>query len=93
MKSGLKRSGYGDIPSVTIYEKLFAMAWMLGGVFVYSFLIGSVSSMLSSIDKRETELSEKKTTLIRIRKNYKLPKKLYKRIKEAISIGKLYSVA
>ena len=40
--------GYGDFPAITEAEKIVACLWMFVGVFVYSFLIGSISTMFFS---------------------------------------------
>ena len=33
--------GYGDIPAVTWYEKLYAITWMLLGFCFYTYTIGN----------------------------------------------------
>jgi hypothetical protein len=44
--------GYGDITAQTNLEMILAIFWMLSGIFFFSFTIGSLSSMLSSIDTK-----------------------------------------
>jgi len=39
--------GFGDIPAVTIVEKIIAIMWMIAGVGFYSFTIGNLSSIMS----------------------------------------------
>jgi len=34
--------GYGDIPAVTLYEKVYATLWMIGGFGLYSYTIGTL---------------------------------------------------
>ena len=48
--------GYGDITSYTEIEQTLAIVWMLYGVCFFSFVIGSLSSMLSSMDSKEMDL-------------------------------------
>ena len=45
--------GYGDIASDTEFEKIVAIVWMMFGVGFYSFTIGSLTSLMSSIDSKE----------------------------------------
>jgi hyperpolarization activated cyclic nucleotide-gated potassium channel 1 len=51
--------GYGDITPGNELERAFAFMWMLIGVGFYSFTIGSLSSVLTSIDSRESILNSK----------------------------------
>jgi len=51
--------GYGDITPGNDFERAFAFLWMLIGVGFYSFTIGSLSSVLTSIDSRESILNSK----------------------------------
>ena len=48
--------GYGDVPARNIYEKMFALVWMIIGVGFYSFTIGNLSSIFNSIDVRAAHL-------------------------------------
>jgi CRP-like cAMP-binding protein len=51
--------GYGDIVAGTIFEQVLAMGLMIMSIFVFSFVIGSLSSMLSSIDTKENVITNK----------------------------------
>jgi hypothetical protein len=42
--------GFGDIPAVTIAEKIIAIGWMITGVGFFSFTIGNLSSIMANID-------------------------------------------
>lgn len=48
--------GFGDIEPGSPIERVVAILWMVVGVIVYSFTIGSLSSILGNMDKRETAL-------------------------------------
>ena len=48
--------GYGDIAGRTIYEMVFSSGLMVFGVISYSLLIGSLSSMIHSLDTAEKAL-------------------------------------
>jgi len=51
--------GFGDISLLTRLEKLFSIFWMVFGVGFYSFTIGNLSSIMSSLDVREARLKAK----------------------------------
>lgn len=60
---------------------------MFAGVFVYSFLIGSISAIFFSLDNSKQEERKRKETLSRIHAKYSLPPKLYKRVRNAITFS------
>lgn len=39
--------GFGDIPAVTVMEKIIAIGWMIVGVGFYSFTNGNLSSIMA----------------------------------------------
>jgi voltage-gated potassium channel Kch len=51
--------GYGDISPVTLYERLFAMIWMIVGIGFYSYTLGNMTSIIMDFDKSHMELSDK----------------------------------
>jgi hypothetical protein len=60
--TSLTTVGYGDISGYTTAEMIIAMLWMMFGVGVYSFIVGTLSSVLSSMDAK-TEMVESKLEL------------------------------
>ena len=42
--------GFGDIPAVTVMEKIIAIGWMIVGVGFYSFTNGNLSSIMAQMD-------------------------------------------
>jgi hypothetical protein len=78
--------GYGDIQARTIEEKLFACIWMLIGVMVYSFMIGSVSSILAYNNAQKEQDMHMLNILAKIRIEYKLPVGLYIKAKKAVKL-------
>ena len=42
--------GYGDMYATTIHEQIFCVFLMLFGVFYFSMISGSLTSILSSLD-------------------------------------------
>jgi CRP-like cAMP-binding protein len=76
--------GYGDITPGTNIEKCLAMAWMLFGMIFFSFTIGSLTSMLSGIDTKETVLSNKLSIVDEFAKESHLSKAIQKRLRSAL---------
>ena len=64
--------GFGDIPAVTITEKIIAIMWMIAGVGFYSFTIGNLSSIMAQIDIKAQKLAAKLNTLREFAKKVKL---------------------
>lgn len=79
--------GYGDIVPQTFAEKIFAIIWMLIGVFVYTFTIGSLSSFLSRLDLKNAEYREKMNILVLMKKEHKIDNTLFKKIKQHLKYG------
>jgi Ion channel len=76
--------GYGDITVATPAEQFFAIILLIIGVIGFSFAIGSLSSVLSSLDAKAGKLQEKMETLDNIREEYRLPYDLYRRLRLAL---------
>ena len=76
--------GYGDISAGTNLEIVFAIIWMSFGLCFFSFTIGSLSSMLSSIDTKETVLTNKLAFIDEFAKEAHLEKELKMRLRHAL---------
>jgi hypothetical protein len=50
--------GYGDISGGTSAERIICVFWMIIGVAFYSFSVGSIASILSSMDSKKKALEE-----------------------------------
>ena len=42
--------GYGDVPAVTIIEKIIAILWMIVGVGFYSLTISNISILIQDLN-------------------------------------------
>jgi hypothetical protein len=51
--------GYGDLSAHNSIEHLVTTCWMIIGVFIFSFMIGSLTSIINSYDSEETLLIKK----------------------------------
>ena len=57
---------------------------MVIGVCSYSFAVGSLSSVLSSLDSKTAQLKQKLSTLEELRRDYRLNHDIYIKIKKAL---------
>ena len=60
---------------------------MFTGAFNYSFIVGSLSTIILSSDSRERDYEKKTNTLIEIRQKYKIDSVLFKKIRRALKYG------
>lgn len=44
--------GFGDIPAITVSERCLALFWMVFGVGFYSFTVGNLTSIITSLDAK-----------------------------------------
>lgn len=75
------------MPAVTVIEKIFAICWMMTGVFVYSFLIGTFSNIFTKMDQSKENMRKNLHLLKRFNESYKLPKSLYMKAKQIMRAG------
>ncbi|OMJ81572.1 hypothetical protein SteCoe_4003 [Stentor coeruleus] len=76
--------GYGDITPGTSAEIIIAIFWMLFGICFYSFIIGSLASILSSLETRETSLMNKLSAIDEFSKEINLSKTLRLKIRYCV---------
>jgi hypothetical protein len=76
--------GYGDIVPGTNLERVISILWMILGVGFYSFTVGSLSSLLSSIDSRDAALTTKLYTIGEFSKEAGLDTKLSYELRKAV---------
>ena len=68
--------GFGDIYPVTVIEKFIAMIWMIYGIGFYSFVVGNLSSVLSSLDQKQAFINEKLKLIQIFAEETQLPQKM-----------------
>lgn len=76
--------GYGDITPANGDERIICIIVMLGGVFFYSYTIGTITSLMADMDRKKFKFEKKLLILQDIEKNYTIGKKLMKQIKSAL---------
>ena len=73
--------GYGDINSVSSYEKFYNLILLVFGMVVYSYIISALSNYVQSVDNKTLEYKNKLSILEQIRVSYdKLPQTLFDKI-------------
>ena len=70
--------GYGDLHSIKMNERIFSTFLMLTGVFIYSLVIGGVTSYFAKENLKESFFQGKAEILLNIQKDYKLDSKKFK---------------
>jgi len=65
--------GYGDIAATNLIERILCIVIMSFGVFVFSFSIGSLSSVITSIDNNMANFKEKQKILKIMKKEHRIP--------------------
>ena len=77
--------GYGDIHPQNSIERLFGMVMMITGVLSFTFVSGSLASIMQSHDTREAQVHEKVLQLNKLRVLYPITDDLIQRIRNALN--------
>jgi hypothetical protein len=76
--------GYGDINAGTPTERVYNLFIMSIGVLMYSFAIGSLTSIVASLDAKNSKINERLQTLYSIRQDFKLSPDIYDKVRKII---------
>lgn len=76
--------GYGDILAYNNVERIYCSVIMIIGVFLYSYTIGSLSSILLNLDARREKLNKKIEILAELSREFKMKTKFYNRLAGAL---------
>ncbi len=76
--------GYGNISGYSWLEKIYSIIIISIGVVIYSFFIGTLSVIVSTINQKQHELDEKLEYIDHIQRNYDIDKTTYEKVKRAI---------
>ncbi|GMH52259.1 hypothetical protein TL16_g01193 [Triparma laevis f. inornata] len=79
--STLTTVGYGDISAKTIGEQLFSMLMMMLGVSWYAYIVGSMSTIMTSFDRQNKQVREKMESVNIFVRDAKLPATLAKKVR------------
>ena len=80
----LSTVGYGDIHPYNTSERLYATCVMVIGIFIYSYIIGSLTNLLSSIDSRKAKLTKKLEILDNLTQEYGFNQAFYRKLTTAL---------
>ena len=64
--------------------RIFSVLWMYFGCFIYSYIIGSLSSLLSALDDKYLVYQESLNTFLEIKKDYQIDNILSSKINSAL---------
>lgn len=76
--------GYGDINAGTTLERIYNLFIMSFGVLMYSFAIGSLSSIVSTLDNKTADMNQKLQILSSIKKEFNLDQEIYDKVRKVI---------
>jgi hypothetical protein len=76
--------GYGDVNAGTMFERIYNLLVMSCGVLMYSFAIGSLSSIVSTLDAKTAEMNQKLQILSSIKKEFNLDQEIYDKVRKVI---------
>lgn len=76
--------GFGDISAFTVPEMLLVTGWMIIGIAFYSVLVGTLSSVLSSLDVKVSLINSMMNEIDKFSKDFKLPAEITRRMKSQI---------
>lgn len=87
----LSTVGYGDITPSTSLERIVCILWMIFGFCFFSFTVSSLSSMLNSVDTKESLLSHKLAAIDEFAEESLLTKDLQNKLRVALKYSTLKS--
>ena len=73
--------GYGDVTSISTYERVFNLLLLVVGIMIYSWSVTSLSNYVQSVDSKTLDYQKKVAILEQIRVTHeKMPSALYDKI-------------
>ena len=76
--------GYGDLSASTTLERIFCIIIMMAGVTSFTFISGTLSSIISNSDAAQSALQEKLLYLGKLRQQHNISDQLYFEIRAAL---------
>ena len=75
--------GYGDIISISLYERIFNLILLVVGIIIYSFFVSALSNYVQNVDSKVLEYRNKIEILQNIKVNYEeMPQELFNKISQ-----------
>jgi homoserine trans-succinylase len=85
--------GFGDINGKSLAERIFCICWIVSAVIFYSYSIGNITSVVSSMDVTTEKLNEQLQTLQGFKKRMNMPTTLYRKIKRHLENNQVSETA
>jgi hypothetical protein len=79
--------GYGDIGVTNTWERIFVIFTMLIGVLTFSFISGTLSSIMLAYDERNSEKQQLMGRLIGLKQKFGFDVKLFLELQKSLSLG------
>jgi len=76
--------GYGDVNAFTTGEKVYNLFIMSFGVIMYSFAIGSLTTIVTNLDAKTAEVNQKLQILSSLRAEFKIDNEIYEKVRKVI---------
>jgi hypothetical protein len=76
--------GYGDVSAFTTAEKVYNLFIMSFGVIMYSFAIGSLTTIVTNLDAKTAEVNQKLQILSSLRSEFRIDDKIYEKVRKVI---------
>ena len=80
--------GFGDIYAFTVAEMVLVVLWMMLGMTFYSILVGTLSSVISTLDVKASLVNAKMNEIDKFALDFKVPHKIVKEMKNCIRAEK-----
>lgn len=80
--------GFGDINAFTVAEMVLVIFWMLLGIAFYSILVGTLCSVISTLDIKASLVNDKMSEVDKFSQDFKVPAKIVKKMKNYIRTEK-----
>ena len=78
--------GYGDISGGAVTEKLYCILILFIGVLSYSFIAGSITSIIISYESINNQNHKQNVTLNRLLKENSISSNMYQSLKKAVDL-------
>jgi hypothetical protein len=76
--------GYGDVSANTTTEKVYNLFIMSFGVIMYSFAIGSLTTIVTNLDSKKAEVNQKLRILSSLKAEFKIDNEIYEKVRKVI---------
>ena len=73
--------GYGDVVSISIYERFFNILLLIVGIMIYSYAVSAISNYVQNVDSKTLEYQHKVAILNQIKMTHeRMPQSLFNKI-------------